>query len=69
MVQLYCLTLHPIRQLSQTIREYCTGHFNRSMIHLPFQEYSKLIKSIEDLATFSQNANSYQKDFVANGIP
>ena len=66
MVQLYCLTLHPIRQLSQTIREYCTGHFDRSMIHLPFQEYSKLIKSIEDLATFSQNANSYQKDFVAN---
>lgn len=66
MVQLYCLTLHPIRQLSQTIREYCTGHFDRSMIHLPFQEYSKLIKSIEDLATFSQNANSYKKDFVAN---
>lgn len=66
MVQLYCLTLHPIRQILQTVREYSKGHFHKNMEKLPFREYSSLITSLESLASFSQNANAYQKDFVAN---
>ena len=66
MVQLYCLTLHPIRQILQTVREYSKGNFHKNMKKLPFREYSSLITSLESLASFSQNANAYQKDFVAN---
>ena len=66
MVQLYCLTLHPIRQILQTVREYSKGNFHKNMEKLPFREYSSLITSLESLASFSQNANAYQKDFVAN---
>ena len=64
--ELYCLTLHPLRQLSLTIREYSQGHFNTKMKHLPLREYDSLTTSIHNLASSSKNAGAYQKDFVAN---
>lgn len=64
--ELYCQTLHPLRQLSLTIREYSQGHFNTKMKHLPLREYDSLTTAIHNLASSSKNAGAYQKDFVAN---
>lgn len=64
--QLYCLTLHPLRQLALTIREYSRGHYNAKMNHLPLREYDSLTTAVHNLASSSKNAGDYQKDFVAN---
>lgn len=64
--ELYCLTMHPIRQLSQTIREYSAGHFDAQMKPLPLKEYGSMTTAIRNLASSSKNAGAYQRDFVAN---
>lgn len=66
LLELYCLTLHPLRQLSLTIREYSQGHFKTKMKNLPLREYDSLTTAIHNLASSSKNAGAYQKDFVAN---
>lgn len=63
---LYCLTVHPLRQLSLTIREYSRGHYSTKMKHLPLREYDSLTTAVHNLASSSKNAGDYQKDFVAN---
>lgn len=59
-------TLHPIRKLTSTVQEYSNGNFNDDRHHLPLQEYMPLLTAIQNLANSTQNANAYQKDFVAN---
>ena len=58
--------MHPIRQLSLTIREYSAGHFDAQMKHLPLKEYGSMTTAIRNLASSCKNAGAYQKDFVAN---
>ena len=63
---LYCLTVHPLRQLSLTIREYSRGHYSTKIKHLPLREYDSLSTAVHNLASSGKNAGDYQKDFVAN---